>query len=433
MFSVALKLFNKVKKQLSVVLPILISPTSRFLHNIREVNVCANMGNVDKAKDILFNASKRFIYSSNLISNTHKNILSNALMDKYSRNGIRSYAKKSVADIAELIADDLVTKNDTWKPFYHLFLRNGFFTSAHLIRNKALESAMAWHEGFHSERKRKALQALIEQNDIIKINNHLSAIKEKGSAEYQSLEQNWHLLSGYSGALALRLKETKADKSFADYIAGKRVAVVGPAPSSALNGEEIDSFDIVVRVSHLKPIDPTHRPEVGSKTNISYYGNVFTKQIDSKIHDFGFADNLHFLVFKSSIHGSRFQSFARSSGRVRYFNGPRVLFFNGSPMMIQNILFDLLHYKPASIKLFKTTFYLSPKPHLQGYHDIWDYPKNDSFKDIQGFAHHDIVSNFMFVKNLFENKRIEADEACQNVLRLSKEEFVEALESIHSV
>jgi len=433
MFSVALKIFNKVKKQLSVVLPIRISPTSRFLHNIREANVCANMGNVDEAKDILFNASQRFIYSTNLISKTHKNFLSNSLKNKYSRNGLDSYAKRSVQEIAELIANDLLTNNDRWLPFYHLFLRNGFFTSAHLIRNKAQESAMAWHEGFNSERKLKALQALIEQNDIIKFNKYFSFIKEGVSAEYQALQYYRHYLIDSSGALNLRLKETRADKGFADYIAGKRVAVVGPAPSSVLNGEEIDSFDIVVRVSHLKPIDPTYSPVIGSKTNISYYGNVFTKQIDSKILDFNFADSLHFLIFKSSIHGSKFQSFARNSGRVRYFNSPKALFFNGSPMMIQNSLFDLLLFKPASIKLFNTTFYLSPQPHLQGYHDMWDYPKNDSFKDIQGFAHHDIVSNFMFVKNLFENKRIEADAACQNVLRLSKEEFVEALESIHSV
>jgi len=433
MLSLTRRLFNIVKSRISQHLSFLISPGKRFLHKTRKVSIYANQGRVDEAKTILFAASKGFILSVKCISKENQDTCVDALMARDTKGNLDKETKNSLVKVAETIADSPSTGTENWKPFWHFFQRNGFFVAAQVVRNKAAESIISLSDsGLNkTDQMISALKASLELNDLTKAGQLLMAEQVKKSDSFQWLNSYCSFLTN-SAALSSGLHTAKADKRFADYIVGKRVAVVGPAPSFIPNGAEIDEFEIVVRVNYLKTIPSERWSDIGSKTDISYYGNVFTKQIDSKINDFVFSENLRFLVFKSKIPGSLFQSVAQNSDNLRYFQSPKMLFFNGSPMMIQNILFDLLLHKPGAIKLFNTTFYLGANTHFDGYHNLWTYPKNDSFKDIQGFAHHDIVSNFMFIKTLFENKQIEADEACKEVLQLSKEEFVKALEGIHS-
>ncbi len=66
-------------------------------------------------------------------------------------------------------------------------------------------------------------------------------------------------------------------------VRGKRVAIVGSAPSAALNtGSDIDAFDLVVRVNNYKLT-----PNTGYKTDIhySFYGGSIRKTREELIQD----------------------------------------------------------------------------------------------------------------------------------------------------
>lgn len=62
------------------------------------------------------------------------------------------------------------------------------------------------------------------------------------------------------------------DRNYLEYLMGKKVALVGPAPTiiGSKQGDLIDSYDIVVRVNKAVPI-PTHLTrDIGKRTNILY-------------------------------------------------------------------------------------------------------------------------------------------------------------------
>jgi len=76
---------------------------------------------------------------------------------------------------------------------------------------------------------------------------------------------------------------------YADYLRGKRVVIVGPAPSmdSSAQHDVIESFDVVVRVNEALPIAEVIKPDVGARTDILYHcmlekrGRDFAALVDS--------------------------------------------------------------------------------------------------------------------------------------------------------
>ncbi len=56
--------------------------------------------------------------------------------------------------------------------------------------------------------------------------------------------------------------------TYADYLKGKTVALVGPANYLQGQGEIIDSHDVVVRVNHVYPIPKRY----GTRTDVLYHG-----------------------------------------------------------------------------------------------------------------------------------------------------------------
>lgn len=67
---------------------------------------------------------------------------------------------------------------------------------------------------------------------------------------------------------------------FRDFVAGKRIALVGPA--STLEGQRmgafIDSHDIVVRLNHAWPLPDAYKEDIGSRTDVIYHNMNFSDQ-----------------------------------------------------------------------------------------------------------------------------------------------------------
>lgn len=61
-------------------------------------------------------------------------------------------------------------------------------------------------------------------------------------------------------------------ESFEEFIRGKRVVVVGPAPSivHSRQREYIDGFDVIVRINKAVPIPETLHDDIGTRTDVLY-------------------------------------------------------------------------------------------------------------------------------------------------------------------
>lgn len=81
-----------------------------------------------------------------------------------------------------------------------------------------------------------------------------------------------------------REKVEKDDKDFTEYIKGKRVVFVGPAPYLQGQGwgPQIDDYDIVIRTGGSPPIPFERQADYGSKTNIWYVNTSFLHKYDAK-------------------------------------------------------------------------------------------------------------------------------------------------------
>lgn len=229
-------------------------------------------------------------------------------------------------------------------------------------------------------------------------------------------------------------KECLEDKDFGQLIAGKNIALVGPADSGLEQGETIDSFDLVVRCNIISDIFGWNEIFKGRRCDISYlsggHGAAMLKNSPKLPMD------LKWLCFKDSRHWQKAQNFLKytsdSHVRSRNFNTLNPMLFIGNANGIPNIAYDLLYFKPAHIKIFCADMMLT-KSRDPGYHRYFDQEYLD---DVSAFRYassksHDPGSNFWFMKSLSKDDRVSFDPRLDEVLSFNVEKYYDKLQSYY--
>lgn len=322
--------------------------------------------------------------------------------------------------------DPLFLPLGSWQGLHYVCLRNGLFKTAYWVRKKAVEKAYFDAENCRIGSLVAAFKAGIDQAEFEKARIFLDILRKRNLHSYRDLESYYLLNTGNIGAFR-KLKEkmlNSSDQEFMKYIEGKSIALVGPAPSGEQHGEEIDSFDLVVRFNYRGQDTIIDRKEFGKRTDISYYNTIFAKEIfNSKKNPY---HELHFGVFKKIEYNSQKQMVESQRARVGLKNKQ---FFNGLTLAGSHALYDILHFHPHVVKLFNINFYLSKTPYYQGYSEKEFIKYFDRFNFLS-FAQHDLVSNINFTRNLWTAGLVEVDSACSEVLRLTTYEYLTALEKL---
>ena len=220
------------------------------------------------------------------------------------------------------------------------------------------------------------------------------------------------------------------DHDFYEYISGKSVAIVGPAPTRNNYGDEIDNFDVVVRLSFESPEKSIPDPvRIGYKTNISYYSAHlrFFKDDASDI-----VEGLDFVCVSMPKYMPEILTYSN----VRQVEIPDVCFI-GKPNLIQTCVLDLLKLNPSRIKVFCCNLFASEVAYSNS------YPSTNMLNIVSGgkvhrglnsttFTNHDPINNFLILKILCDNKKIQCDPELESVLEMSFEEYMGVLDSIYS-
>lgn len=325
--------------------------------------------------------------------------------------------------------------NWRWFALQYLCIRNGFFKTAYIIREKAIEIAT-----INAKNKRKkdlgiAFRGAIDQTEFANAWFFLNQIKDKiPHQSLMELESYYYLNTGELKEFQKRKEKdfNRNDLKFLKFIKGKSVAIVGPAPSGEEHGEEIDSFDVVVRINYRRKEKSSDSREFGKRTDVSYYNMSFTRAIiESGMNYF---DDLHFAVFKRIEHEAQKKLVDSGKGRKVKHNYQMI---NGNSFAGNVAIFDILHFQPTVVKIFNFNFYLSAIPYYPGYTiGVPSKFVDDNFTNyfeclnFGTFAHHDIISNINFTRNLWNAGLIEVDSACENVIRLSTSDYLSELEKM---
>jgi len=362
-------------------------------------------------------------------------------MKKCDRKGIRSIADKRFLAKVEAFSKQInnsleanLLPYQAWFVFADIFIFARLYKKYHLAREKALESTLKLDEILTINQKRHKLNALSEfydeENYTLLRNNILEEHKEDIKKNFQLLGLSELFFNKRDSAIEfLKSFYNEDDKLFSAYIKNKTIAIVGPVDSKLNLGKEIDQHDVVIRFNY-NGLDDSLHDAIGKKTTVSYYiieiliKDKFDKNKIEKINELDWAifdtqhrkDSICFLGVEVSLR-------QRALIAHPHLNS----YFKGTANAIQRVLFDLLRFATGKITIYNTNLFLEN-----------NYHKNYKSRGTLGAEHlifnwHDPLSNFIFLQRLKNFNIIDTDEVLSNILRMSSQEYINALEERYGI
>jgi len=312
----------------------------------------------------------------------------------------------------------------TWLAMRYALMIHGFAEASEAARAHAITSALSAATSDAGVRDPHilmgALRASIDTGDLESARGWRSLLEAEPSDE-----EALHFIDRYlsmcgSGAVSAEQAESE-NEVFRTLVKGRSVAVVGPAPCGAGQGREIESFDLFVRVSYW---GADHLPDpltAGSRTDISYYNEQHGLRVVQP-ENIDLLKDLRYVVFKDPAQAREF-----TASRAAILPGP--ILFDGHPNMIPLILFDLLHFDPARLKVFGTNFFLSDRrDHYD--HSYVGISSHAASGRLFAVARHDLSSQLNFTRNLVDAGRVEFDATGATVLNMTSCDYMRAMESV---
>ncbi|MDT9185303.1 tetratricopeptide repeat protein [Limnospira sp. PMC 289.06] len=344
------------------------------------------------------------------------------------------------SQLAEVIADDLeqipfaFMDRDSWLRLKNFLIGNYFIMSGYLIRKKMAEfDSQSFLSGQFQEKSDilRCLKLFIEQRDKLKSKAALKKLlascqKPSQLKTYLKLylvnyERDKASYSYFEGSLDY----IKAEESYAKLINGKTVAIVGPAPTSEPHGEEIDSFDVVIRMTYLDNLDESLYPYTGKKTSVSYYNGGNSKSYKSYIRLL--IPQLQFVCLKNGYALSELRQHSVNVRVARTVNPC----YAGGPNLLPIILSDLAAFQAQKIKVFCNNLYISKNLYFENYPSFFIHKKFIKKLNSSVLSAHDPASQFSLVKNFWLSGLFEADPDLTEVLKLEVDEYIYEMEKLY--
>jgi tetratricopeptide (TPR) repeat protein len=212
------------------------------------------------------------------------------------------------------------------------------------------------------------------------------------------------------------------ERRFYDTIRGKSVAIVAPADTGLKLGNEIDTFDVIVRTNiHTAGMIAPHADRLGNRTTVSYYNAPFERELRSKILEALRAEPVSHVVLRKRISPEWLQQYDLITS-LRFLS-PAVHFYHGNrPLGLPRMLWDILRFSPSRIKVFNADFYAGANKYHAGY----------QIRDVSvlaDMAYHDLPQNFALTKQMHEQGLFEADPVLTEVLGWPFEYYLSRVES----
>lgn len=221
---------------------------------------------------------------------------------------------------------------------------------------------------------------------------------------------------------------------FADYLAGKSIAIVGPAPTEVLDGEEIDSHDIVVRLNHIiegKGTDPEYK---GLRTDITCFSGVHSRDLMNELNGI-LPREVSWACFKTrgmARHVKEANTDKQVRDHITFFQ-PK---FHGLFNLMLTVVLDLTLFNAKSIKIYHTDLMLTiarQKGYIQKNfkmlsEDI-EVMKND-FRSSSIL--HDPILQYRTFHMLWRTKKIKGDARFVEVMEMGLDAFLSELELVYA-
>ena len=221
---------------------------------------------------------------------------------------------------------------------------------------------------------------------------------------------------------------------FADYLAGKSIAIVGPAPTEALDGEEIDSHDIVVRLNHIiegKGTDPEHK---GLRTDITCFSGVHARNFMNERNGI-LPREIFWACFKTrgmARHVKEANTDKQVRDHITFFQ-PK---FHGLFNLMPTVALDLALFNAKSIKIYHTDLMLTVARQKGYIQKSFNMPSEDiegMKKDFRSSSIlHDPILQYRTFHKLWRTKKITGDARFVEVMEMGLDAFLCELERVYA-
>jgi glycosyltransferase involved in cell wall biosynthesis len=273
---------------------------------------------------------------------------------------------------------------------------NGLLLCGYVAREKAVDRAIALGktDSKHKEQLKAACRAAFDRGDTAIADDFLTKLKtiSPDAVDVRELESYCELMKGNVDAFRQKWPHppTPAEQRLREYLKGKSVAVVGPAPTGTLDGKEIDSFDVVVRMNWRGPESLTAPNESGCRTDISIY-NAHSIRLAKENNQLSICKDLIHTVIRRKRHDKNI--FFEKLKKLCVIEDYLPLFYksaNAAPLIIAQLVLA----EVKSIKLFNFDFYAGTKHHADGYRAYCGNDnKTSSLRLLQPvLANHDLIA-----------------------------------------
>jgi hypothetical protein len=211
----------------------------------------------------------------------------------------------------------------------------------------------------------------------------------------------------------------RADRRLAESLAGKTVAIVGPAPNTLASGPAIDAHDAVARTNFI-PSEGFRAAEamLGRRTTLAYYNSMFMRTHEAGIVAALKAGAVDSVALRSPAERLRMRWLTRGQGARPYHFSHAVFMARGFAM--RHILNDLLLLPVAGVTCYGADFYLGDVGTFAGY--------NRHNPDLtRSYIVHDPLDCWLFMRRMQDAGLLKADAVLSRILALGEDGFIEAL------
>jgi hypothetical protein len=220
------------------------------------------------------------------------------------------------------------------------------------------------------------------------------------------------------------------DIKYSSFLDKKNIAIVGPSNVDEVHGTEINKFDIVIRPNFNFKTNYENRTH-GSKVHSSYYNHAaLIKRFSNVLYS---SSDIDWVNFKDDADKNKFLKKNHKANARSYFLADDI-FYYGSAMSAQNIVYDLLLNKSEKAKLFCFDFYVSSNPYLP------DYPSKETRESFdadfikitsKSLRFHDPFQNFGIMKMLLKCDKISVTPSLEEILNLSTYNYGSKLQNLY--
>lgn len=206
-------------------------------------------------------------------------------------------------------------------------------------------------------------------------------------------------------------------------VRGQRVAVVGPAETNELHGDFIDQFDVVIRPRFDPEFLAHHHRTMGQRTDIAYYsGFDMTELLPVAERPIATGD----LAMVVARHFTYKNCQRTRPHWLRFYRHDFSLCPSGGQLGIQRIIYDVLQYQPAELRIFNSDFYTGERMFTPGWRPLDSFGPGSHINDL--IAAHDLRADFLFAQALLRCGAVSAQGIAAQVLSMPVDEYLTTVE-----